>query len=185
MYHGSFEANFWKMKAGATSFMGSDGSQHEIPDWPEEADGLRIGYMEKAGKRFVAVRVMDDKSDIMLGNELLIDPPSHMGYGKRFSPEPTIIEDETGELFMVVGGQGGSRIITVVWQAISNVIDFGMAPDAAIGAQRFHHQHLPDNIALEEESITKEVDEAAIPNIEIIEINEMKVLRLARLLARV
>ena len=97
MYHGSFEANFSKMKAGATSFLGSDGSQAEIPDWPPEADGLRIGYMEKAGKRFVAVRVMDNKADVMLGNELLIDPPSHMGYGKRFSPEPTIIEDDTAK----------------------------------------------------------------------------------------
>ena len=97
MYHGSFEANFGKMRAGATSFLGSDGSQAEIPDWPREADGLRIGYMEKAGKRFVAVRVMDAKADIMLGNELLIDPPSHMGYGKRFSPEPTIIEDDTAK----------------------------------------------------------------------------------------
>lgn len=97
MYHGSFESNFSTMKAGATSFTGSDGAQAQLPDWPEEADGLRIGYMEKAGKRFVAVRVMDDKSDIMLGNELLIDPPSHMGYGKRFSPEPTIIEDDTAK----------------------------------------------------------------------------------------
>ena len=97
MYHGSFEANFSKMKAGATSFSGSDGSQREIPDWPAEADGLRIGYMEKAGTRFVAVRVMDDKADVMLDNELLIDPPSHMGYGKRFSPEPTIIEDDTAK----------------------------------------------------------------------------------------
>jgi hypothetical protein len=97
MYHGSFEANFSKMKAGATSFLGSDGSQAAIPDWPTEADGLRIGYMEKAGKRFVAVRVMDNKADVMLGNELLIDPPSHMGYGKRFSHEPTIIEDDTAK----------------------------------------------------------------------------------------
>ena len=97
MYHGGFEANFSKMKSGATTFLGSDGSERVIPDWPDEADGLRIGYMEKAGKRFVAVRVMDEKSDVMLGNELLLDPPSHMGYGKRFSPEPTIIEDDTAK----------------------------------------------------------------------------------------
>jgi len=97
MYHGSFESNFSSMKAGATSFVGSDGSENTIPDWPDEADGLRIGYMEKAGKRFVAVRVMDDKADIMLGNELLLHPPSHMGYGKRFSHEPTIIEDDAAK----------------------------------------------------------------------------------------
>lgn len=94
MYHGGFEANYSRMKPGATSFLGSDGSEHVIPDWPDEADGLRIGYMEKAGKRFVAVRVMDDADDLVLENEVLLDPPSHMGYGKRFSPEPTIIEDD-------------------------------------------------------------------------------------------
>ena len=100
MYHGSFESNFSKMKSGATTFLGSDGSERVIPEWPAEADGLRVGYMEKTGKRFVAVRVMDDKSDVMLGNELLIDPPSHMGYGKRFSAEPTVIEDDAAKMLL-------------------------------------------------------------------------------------
>ncbi len=82
--------------------------------------------------------------------------------GKRMlsSMTPTIAEDEQGKLFMVVGGQGGPRIITEVWQAISNVVDFNMAPDAAIAAPRFHHQHLPDDVALEDEAITREVAEA-------------------------
>jgi hypothetical protein len=100
MYHGGFEANASRMKPGATSFLGSDGTERVIPDWPDEADGLRIGYMEKAGKRFVAVRVMDDTDDIILENELLIDPPSHMGYGKRFSPEPTVIEDDAAKMLL-------------------------------------------------------------------------------------
>lgn len=97
MYHGGFESNFTRMKSGASTFLGSDGSERVIPEWPDEADGLRVGYMEKAGKRFVAVRVSDDKDDVMLENELLIDPPSHMGYGNRFSPEPTIIEDDAAK----------------------------------------------------------------------------------------
>jgi hypothetical protein len=100
MYHGGFESNFSRMKSGSSTFVGSDGNERPIPDWPEEADGLRIGYMEKAGKRFVAVRVMDDKDDVMLNNELLIDPPSHMGYGNRFSPEPTIIEDDAAKMLL-------------------------------------------------------------------------------------
>ena len=100
MYHGGFESNFSRMKSGAKTFLGSDGSEKIIPDWPDEADGLRVGYMEKAGKRFVAVRVLDDKSDVVLGNELLIDPPSHMGYGKRFSAEPTIIEDDAAKMLL-------------------------------------------------------------------------------------
>lgn len=97
MYHGGFEANFNRMKAGDTSFLGSDGSRHVIPEWPDEADGLRVGYMEKAGKRFVAVRVKDDDDDVMLENELLINPPTHMGYGNRFSPEPTVIQDDAAK----------------------------------------------------------------------------------------
>jgi gamma-glutamyltranspeptidase/glutathione hydrolase len=81
--------------------------------------------------------------------------------GKRMlsSMTPTIAEDDRGELFLVVGGQGGPRIITEVWQTISNVIDFGMPIDAAIAAPRFHHQHLPDDIVLEDEAITRDVDE--------------------------
>jgi gamma-glutamyltranspeptidase/glutathione hydrolase len=82
--------------------------------------------------------------------------------GKRMlsSMSPTIVEDEQGEVFMVVGAQGGPRIITAVWQAISNVIDFGFAVDAAIAAPRFHHQHLPEDIVFEDEAVTREVDEA-------------------------
>lgn len=97
MYHGAFESNFSRMKSGATTFLGSDGSERTIPEWPDEADGLRIGYMEKTGKKFVAVRVIHGKVDVMLENEMVISPPTHMGYGKRFSPEPTIIDDEAAE----------------------------------------------------------------------------------------
>lgn len=97
MYHGGFETNFPALKPGADSFTGSDGSQRALGDWPSNADGLRIGYMEKAGKRFVAVRVMDDEGDVVLENELLIDPPTHMGYGKRFSAEPTLIADDVAK----------------------------------------------------------------------------------------
>jgi gamma-glutamyltranspeptidase/glutathione hydrolase len=81
--------------------------------------------------------------------------------GKRMlsSMTPTIAEDDQGELFLVVGGQGGPRIITEVWQTISNVVDFGMPIDAAIAAPRFHHQHLPDDVVVEDEAITRDVAE--------------------------
>lgn len=77
--------------------------------------------------------------------------------GKRMlsSMSPTIIEDDKGELYMVVGAQGGPRIITSVWQTISNIIDFGLPADAAVAAPRVHHQHLPDDVVLEDEAMTK------------------------------
>ena len=97
MYHGGFENNFSSLKPGARTFKGSDGTNRILGEWPDDVEGLRVGYMEKAGKKFVAVRVMDDQNDVVLQNELLLDAPSHLGFGKRFSPEPTIIEDEVAE----------------------------------------------------------------------------------------
>jgi gamma-glutamyltranspeptidase/glutathione hydrolase len=80
--------------------------------------------------------------------------------GKRMlsSMSPTVIEDDHGVL-MVVGGQGGPRIITEVWQAISNVIDFGMPVADAIAAPRIHHQHLPDDVVVEDKAIAPDVAE--------------------------
>ena len=118
MYHGGFESNFGRLKPGATTFVGSDGSERVIPDWPDESDGLRVGYMEKPGKRFVAVRVMDDGADVVLEQEMLIDPPSHLGYGKRFSPEPTIIEDEVARQLLrdIIERNPGQRAaLSAIW----------------------------------------------------------------------
>ena len=94
IYQGGFERNFPKLKAGATTFQGTDGGEHPLPAKPADVDGVCVGYMEKSGKKFAAVRVQQGGNDVILGNELLIDPATHMGYGKRFSPEPTIIDDE-------------------------------------------------------------------------------------------
>ncbi|HEU4989657.1 MAG: hypothetical protein KGL93_04435 [Gemmatimonadota bacterium] len=93
MYHGAFETNFPLLKPGATSFIGTDGKSHQLPPWPEEATGVRFGYMEKEGKKFYAVRVMDSKADLILPHEVRIDPDRHMGMNKRFGPEPTVFDD--------------------------------------------------------------------------------------------
>ncbi len=61
---------------------------------------------------------------------------------------PSILEKD-GKLFMVVGTPGGSTIITSVFQAIFNVVDFGMTMQEAVAAPRFHHQWLPDQIDYE------------------------------------
>ena len=70
--------------------------------------------------------------------------------GKRplSSMAPTIVLRD-GRIAMVLGSPGGSRIITIVLQVALNVIDHGMAPQAAVNAPRIHHQWLPDVIAAE------------------------------------
>ncbi|SJZ92579.1 gamma-glutamyltransferase [Consotaella salsifontis] len=70
--------------------------------------------------------------------------------GKRplSSMSPTIVTKD-GQIFMVVGSPGGSRIITITLEAILNVIDHGMDIQAAIDAPRIHHQWLPDKVFAE------------------------------------
>ena len=94
VYHGGFERNFPNLKAGATAFQGTDGSEHPVAAVPGEIDGVRVSYMEKSGKKFAAVRVQRGQDDVVLKNELLLDPARHMGHGKRFSAEPTVVDDE-------------------------------------------------------------------------------------------
>ncbi|MGV0922186.1 gamma-glutamyltransferase [Empedobacter tilapiae] len=75
------------------------------------------------------------------------------------SMTPSILEKD-GKLFMVVGTPGGSTIITSVFQAILNVVDFGMTMQEAVAAPRFHHQWLPDRIDYEPNAISENVRES-------------------------
>jgi gamma-glutamyltranspeptidase/glutathione hydrolase len=70
--------------------------------------------------------------------------------GKRplSSMAPTIVLRD-GQLYMLLGGLGGSRIPTAVLQVFIDVVDFGMNPQEAVDAPRFHHQWLPDAITVE------------------------------------
>jgi gamma-glutamyltranspeptidase/glutathione hydrolase len=77
--------------------------------------------------------------------------------GKRMlsAMTPTIVDDPQGRLFLILGSPGGPTIITTVAQVISNVIDFGMPLDSAVGAPRVHHQHLPDTLRYEHAGLSR------------------------------
>ena len=94
MYVGGFERNFPNLTSATSSFTGTDGKDHAYLAWPPSADGLRVGYMEKHGKKFVAVRVGDGVEDVALKNELVMVPGEHFGFGTRLSGEPTLVEDD-------------------------------------------------------------------------------------------
>ncbi len=70
--------------------------------------------------------------------------------GKRplSSMAPTIVLRD-GRLAYVLGSPGGSRIITIVAEVLSNLIDHDMAPQEAVDAQRLHMQGLPDTLFAE------------------------------------
>jgi hypothetical protein len=87
MYHGGFERNFPKLTTGATSFEGTDGASHPLPAVPSEVNGICVWYMEKAGKKFAAVRVQQGKSDVVLKHERAAG--SLAPHGLRQAPRPS------------------------------------------------------------------------------------------------
>jgi gamma-glutamyltranspeptidase / glutathione hydrolase len=82
-----------------------------------------------------------------------------VGPGKRAlsAMSPTIVLDPRGQLFLLVGGRGGPRIITSVAQIILNVIDHRMSLADAMSAPRIHHQWLPDSTYYETGGLTPDV----------------------------
>ena len=68
--------------------------------------------------------------------------------GKRMvsSMTPVIVEDEEGRLALVAGSPGGARIISTVFQVLTNVVDHGLDAPSAVALPRYHHQWLPDEL---------------------------------------
>jgi gamma-glutamyltranspeptidase / glutathione hydrolase len=71
--------------------------------------------------------------------------------GKRMlsSMTPTIVLDNKGKVFLVVGTPGGTTITTSVFQTLVDILDFGMSPEDAVNKPKFHHQWLPDELYVE------------------------------------
>jgi len=70
--------------------------------------------------------------------------------GKRMlsSMTPTLVLQK-GKPFLVVGTPGGTTIPTSVFQTIIDIVDFGLSTEQAVNEPKFHHQWLPDEIAIE------------------------------------
>ena len=79
--------------------------------------------------------------------------------GKRMlsSMTPTIVQGHDSMPMLVTGASGGGRIITTVFQIMSNVVDYDMPINAAVSAPRVHHQHLPDTLLYERDGLRDSV----------------------------
>jgi gamma-glutamyltranspeptidase/glutathione hydrolase len=88
--------------------------------------------------------------------------PNAIAPGKRMlsSMSPTIVLDPKGNVELVLGAAGGSRIITTVFEEVSNAIDFGMDIADAVRAPRFHQQDFPDILFLEPNALSPHVVDA-------------------------
>lgn len=96
---------------------------------------------------------MDDFSSPNITNYFGV-PPSPANFikpGKRplSSSAPTIIFNAKGEVFMITGASGGTRITTSTIQVIQSVLTFGEGIEDSITRPRFHHQLLPNQFFYE------------------------------------
>jgi len=107
-----------------------------------------------AGTGILLNNEMDDfaaKPGVPNAFGLVGDDANAVGPGKRplSSMTPTLVFKD-GQLALVTGSPGGSRIITTVLQILLNVIDHRMNIAEATVAPRVHHQWLPDELRVEE-----------------------------------
>ena len=64
--------------------------------------------------------------------------------GKRMlsSMSPSLVTRD-GQVTLVLGTPGGSRIFTSIFQVLNNLYDYDLSLEKAVAAQRVHHQLLP------------------------------------------
>jgi gamma-glutamyltranspeptidase/glutathione hydrolase len=72
--------------------------------------------------------------------------------GKRplSSMTPTVVRDASGMPRLVLGAQGGPRIISAVWQTLLHRIRFGASLSDSVLEPRFHQQWKPSSLFFEE-----------------------------------
>lgn len=72
------------------------------------------------------------------------------------SMSPTIVQGPDGHVELVLGAAGGPTIISAVMQIFSSVVDHKVDLALAEAAPRYHHQALPDLLAIEKGGLTDE-----------------------------
>lgn len=121
---------------------------------PESAETTHFLIMDKAGNIVCATQSLSlhwGAAVVAPGTGILLnDSLSNFGFGtKKYvnSAEPgkrprstmaPVIITEKGKPVIAIGSPASDRIPTGVYQVLSNMIDFGMDPAAAIDQPRFH-----------------------------------------------
>jgi len=90
-------------------------------------------------------------------------PPSPNNFiypGKRpmSSMSTTIVVDDQGRVVAVIGGSGGTKILTAVAQVLYRIFYLGQDVKQAIDSRRFHHQLFPMNLNYEDGITTWMID---------------------------
>ncbi len=155
-------------KATASASLGPGIAPHERPETTHysvtDGDGNAVAVTYTLNGNFGAA-VVAPGTGFLLNNEmddfaakpgtpnlfgLIQGEANAIAPGKRplSSMTPTIVERD-GRPVLVLGSPGGPRIATAVLETLANIVDFGLPPDQAVAAPRFHHQWLPDTLYYE------------------------------------
>lgn len=107
------------------------------------------------GTGFLLNNEMDDfsvKPGVPNAYGLVGDDANAVAPGKRplSSMTPTILLGQ--DRVAAIGSPGGSRIITMVFQGLSMLLE-GKSASEAVAAPRIHHQYQPDNVSIEPEAL--------------------------------
>lgn len=99
------------------------------------------------GAGFLLNDEMDDfsaKPGVANGFGVVGSDANAIAPGKRMlsSMSPTIVT-RNGQVSLVLGTPGGSRIFTTLFQVLNNLYDYQLTPVEAVTVQRVHHQLLP------------------------------------------
>ena len=144
----------WGASGAAGSWSGVGGPALGLP--PEDGhtthlsaadgNGMAIALTQTIGPGMgakVATPGLGFLYAVTLGGYLGISEP---GERARSGITPFMVLDD-GEPFLVLGAAGGIRIISAVVQAVTRVIDDGLALPAALAAPRVHPDMGPDGLA--------------------------------------
>ncbi|KAH9992573.1 nucleophile aminohydrolase [Russula vinacea] len=123
-----------------------------------DASGMAVAFTSSVNVVFGS-QVMDPVTGILFNNEM--DDFSIPGVPNAFglwpspynypephkrplsSTSPTIIERSNGSFYVAIGGAGGSRIFSAIFQVILN-LEWGLDIGSAIEFGRLHHQLYPE-----------------------------------------
>lgn len=159
------------LRLGASPHEGTNTTHYSIVDAAGNAVAVTYTLNESFGARVTAagtgVLLNDEMDDFTakLGEAnlfgLVQGEPNLIAPGKRplSSMSPTIVLRE-GKLAMVLGTQGGSRIISAVVHTLVNVIDYEMDIQQAVDAPRFHQQWMPEETLVERGTLAPEARRA-------------------------
>lgn len=126
-----------------------------------DKDGNMVSVTQSINWEFGS-GVMADGYGFVLNNEVEdfdVDPNSPNCVDSNKEPmssmSPTIILNEDDSPFMILGSPGGARIIPIVTQVISNVIDYNLPVQEAINEPRVYDN--ADNKLVFEKTINKDL----------------------------